>query len=399
MTITTHPAPPVADLPARLAAQVRDTVDAIRALERPAAPAVGAATLALEVVAASGLLAATVPAERGGPGALLGDVAPVVREIAAADASAGLVLAMHYIHTLRLFADPAEPAGTIAAYAAELLAGTASYLGGLVSERTSGSPRRGARTTSTATRAPGGWRAHGRKRYATGSSALSHAVVTLVLPTGRPGRVLLDLRGDGVEVVESWDVLGLRGTASNDLVLDDVAFPDDAILDDQAPAADDGTWSLLLAAVPVGIAAAARSLVLGAAAVPVPVEAPRATDVPRLRAEAGTVELEWTVLASVFDATVRAARERTLDDLSADATKVLVHRSAATLVEATGRVLGAACLASGHPWNQLFRDLRAASHSTPDPYTVTDSLGARALQATDTPETTRSNHDPHPGDR
>ena len=39
--------------------------------------------------------------------------------------------------------------------------------------------------------------------------------------------------GDGVTVHDTWDTMGMRGTASNDVTIDDVFVPDERVLADR----------------------------------------------------------------------------------------------------------------------------------------------------------------------
>ena len=83
-------------------------------------------------------------------------------------------------------------------------------------------------------RADGGWRVTGRKMFASMLEAADHVMV-LAYPDGATaptaGALVLVPRGaPGRRVNANWDVLGMRATRSDQLLLDDCFVPDHAIL-------------------------------------------------------------------------------------------------------------------------------------------------------------------------
>jgi alkylation response protein AidB-like acyl-CoA dehydrogenase len=85
-----------------------------------------------------------------------------------------------------------------------------------------------------AVRVEGGYRVSGRKRFA--SQSRHGAVMSTMFAFDDPeqGRRVLNvavpLSAEGVRVLDTWDTLGMRGTASDDIVLDDVFVPEDKVL-------------------------------------------------------------------------------------------------------------------------------------------------------------------------
>ncbi len=87
----------------------------------------------------------------------------------------------------------------------------------------------GAFPSGTAVRVEDGWKVNGRKTFA--SQAPVGDVVSTWFPTeGEDDREILGmgipLSAPGVEMVETWDTLGMRGTGSHDLVFTDVFVAD-----------------------------------------------------------------------------------------------------------------------------------------------------------------------------
>ena len=69
----------------------------------------------------------------------------------------------------------------------------------------------------------GGYRFDGRKKFCTQAPVAGVVSTSAVLGEPGPDAVVLHagvpLSADGVSIVETWDTLGMRGTASHDVVI------------------------------------------------------------------------------------------------------------------------------------------------------------------------------------
>jgi alkylation response protein AidB-like acyl-CoA dehydrogenase len=128
------------------------------------------------------------------------------------------------------------------------------------------------RPVGQAVEVPGGYRVTGRWPLASGSTHatwfMAGAVVMrdgepLLQPSGAPRMRELSFPADEVEIVDTWDSTGLRGTASHDIAVDDVFVPADRTAWFQDPPAlarplyvmpTIATFATYIAAVPLGIA-------------------------------------------------------------------------------------------------------------------------------------------------
>ena len=85
-----------------------------------------------------------------------------------------------------------------------------------------------------ATKVDGGYRVSGRKVFASQSSAGTVMSTMFAYDDPEQGRRVLNMAvpiaSEGVTVLDNWDTLGMRGTASNDIVLEDVFVPDERVL-------------------------------------------------------------------------------------------------------------------------------------------------------------------------
>lgn len=98
---------------------------------------------------------------------------------------------------------------------------------------------------ATATREGDGWRVSGRWSFGSGSTHADRFVGGIFLSDERGDRLVDDdgmpiwrtafLPEDAVEVHDTWDTVGLRGTASNDYVVEDVFVPDVHLFDAFSP--------------------------------------------------------------------------------------------------------------------------------------------------------------------
>ncbi|MFB9883604.1 acyl-CoA dehydrogenase family protein [Planobispora siamensis] len=183
-------------------------------------------TEAYKAMRECGYLRLAVPNEFGGLGAGLRQVVLAEGELARRAGSAALAAAMHLYLTLvqcwrhRRGAPDAE--GALRRVAADELIMATSGGSDWVSP------------TTTAVQVDGGFRFTGRKKFC------SQAPVATVLSTsavlGEPGpdaevlHATVPLSSPGVSLVETWDTLGMRGTASHDLVFEDVFVPAEKVV-------------------------------------------------------------------------------------------------------------------------------------------------------------------------
>jgi len=87
---------------------------------------------------------------------------------------------------------------------------------------------------TTATRVPGGFRLDGRKIFFTESEVATHFTTCAKLDDETLGPQMVFFNGvrvdtPGLEIVRTWDTLGMRATQSNDLVLNGAFVPDECL--------------------------------------------------------------------------------------------------------------------------------------------------------------------------
>ncbi|PKR77067.1 acyl-CoA dehydrogenase [Halalkalibacillus sediminis] len=126
-------------------------------------------------------------------------------------------------------------------------------------ERNTGSPTRGGRPETTAIWDGQGYILNGRKTFTTLASHLDYAIVSAYIEDDdQVGSFLVDMNNLGVSVDRTWDTLGMRGTGSDDLVLQDVRVKQERLVERKSgKRSGPKGWLLHIPACYLGIASAA----------------------------------------------------------------------------------------------------------------------------------------------
>lgn len=215
----------------------------------------------------SGLLNLSVDARYGGPGAGIEAAARAVSLIAEGEPSTALVWAMHLIYHALPAITGRWNAAVHETMCREALAGIALVNVQRV-EPELGTPARGGLPATTATRTANGWRLDGHKLYSTGAPLLRYFVTWARTGGDDPktGWFCVPRETPGLEIVETWDHMGMRATGSHDLYLRDAEVPFEYALDVRAPIEwqamepSQGAWNnLLLAGLYHGVARSAAN--------------------------------------------------------------------------------------------------------------------------------------------
>ena len=165
-----------------------------------------------------GYLAAPVPHELGGLGATTAEICEAQRVIARACGSTGLASSMH-LHVVLAAAWRWNRGDHVVEPMLRRVGEDR-----IVVVSTGGNDW--THPTAVATPVEGGWRVNGRKTFASISPVGDVVSTFAVVGAPTEGAEVLafgcPLRAEGVRLDETWDAAGMRGTASHDLVLEDV---------------------------------------------------------------------------------------------------------------------------------------------------------------------------------
>lgn len=346
----------------------------------------------IEAVHEAGLLTLTVSARYGGPGGTLADTVRVLSQLGRGDASVAVVTAF----TLLRHAEQARRADWPTAGYRRLL--TESRRGPVLINTLRAEPGAvvGELPATVARRDGDGWLLTGRKTYCTGAEALAWMAVTARTDEEEPrvGTFLVRGESEGLEIDPTWDQLGLRASASHDVVLDGVRVPVDLALglttgrrtarqSVDAEAELSLAWhDLALSAVAIGVARAAEAWLIRFLnqRTPANLTEPLGT-LPRYRTALGEIEAQLIGaeelvegLASRVDRGEPEAVART------GPAHLLATRAATAVVQQAVALTGNPGLSRRHPLERYLRDVLSSRVHLAADETVLEAVGRAALE-------------------
>lgn len=315
-----------------------------------------------EALRSAGFMEAGVPAELGGGGADLAELAEMLRLLAHGCSSTALAFAMH-THQVAIPAWRWRNTPDVRPAVEPLLKRVASER--IVLATSGGSDWVGG--SGRAEKVEGGYKISGRKIFASGSPVAALILTGAVVEEEDGAKVIhfaLPMNAPGLKVLNTWNAHGMRGTGSHDIDLDGVFVPDDKV----ALKRRAGEWHKLFhiigtLAFPLiysaylGVAESARDIAVGLVASR-PVGA-------RQRRLAGEMD---TALASARHAqramVARTARNDPGEDSINEVMicRRLVEEQGLRAVELAMDLAGGAGFYRTHGLEQRFRDMQGARY-------------------------------------
>jgi alkylation response protein AidB-like acyl-CoA dehydrogenase len=329
----------------------------------------------------AGLLKAGVPVELGGDGATIAELALLQRDLAHSCGSTALASSMHQ-HVV---------AFTAWRYRRGLPGAEATLRrvadDGIVLVSTGGGDY--THPSGTARKVHGGFVVSGRKRFASQSAVGAVASTMFRYDDPEQGtrvlNVAVPLAAQGVTIVNTWNSLGMRGTASDDIVFDDVFVPDDKVLANRPHGVVDGPLQVISSiAFPIvsgaylGVADAAYEAALAAASAS---EAKRASVVAQR--QLGLMRHKLQVAGWALDGALAAVGDDPTPDADAYfavmAAKREVAQAGVEVCDLAMEVVGGSAYYKGSVVERCYRDIRAAKFHPLDPETTLVETGKHAL--------------------
>lgn len=311
---------------------------------------------------ASGLYAAGVPTELGGFGLELDELSEMLRTIARACSSTGLAFSMHThqiaVNAWRLKHEKAPVAPLLERIARDKLLILSTGGGDWLD------------SSGEAVPVEGGFRVNARKLFASGSPAgdiLSTSAVVREANPGTEATVIhfgIPMSTPGISIKPTWRTMGMRSTASNDVVLDDVLVTENAV----AVRRPQGKWHPLFHAISmlafpliysvyVGVAEAARERALA-------LVRKRRPDEHLLQA-VGEMETQLESARSTHASWVTFSMDAALGPATTSRSMIyrtLVARAVLGTADAAMNVAGGAAFFRSTGLERLFRDAQGARY-------------------------------------
>jgi alkylation response protein AidB-like acyl-CoA dehydrogenase len=339
-----------------------------------------------------------VPVELGGWGADLLETVMTVERLAVGDGSTALSITMH-LQTLGSAAERGNWPQALFARICTDVVRRGALINACATEPELGSPSRGGKPKTTArlvdpalsSHDPAAtWSISGRKSFASMAPVLDYLIIPASLEddSGEVAHFVVP-RSEGVEIVETWDAMGMRTTGSHDVVLRDVVVPNANLIarNSQSTGGGANAWFLLtVSAVYLGVAEAA----LAAAAryaqerVPTALGRPIATleSVQRHLGQAAFLIQQARSLL-YHHAALWGAEPAVREEMAAmlAVAKVTATNNAVTAVDHCMRAAGGISITHALPLERYYRDVRAGlSHPIGDDEAY-HILGRQALSA------------------
>lgn len=254
-------------------------------------------------------------------------------------------------------------------------------------EPTSGSPTRGALPTTTVQLMGNGTiTVSGQKSYTSLSPVLDLFLVIAVLD-GQKVEVAIPSIANGVSIIEDWDMVGMRGTASHLLKLDNVALPETAIYYHYPKEQIGEAANAQLMHIPacyLGIALAARkeAITFASSYQPPSLDKP-IIHTPNVQLHLGEIELALQAARAFMYHTAEQYETSNHNigaiNASLNSVKIVAMRAALDCVDRAMKIVGLKGLAQSHPLQRLYRDVRFGLHNPPMEDAVLFSLGRKAI--------------------
>lgn len=375
-------------------ALIGEMADSFKPLAQAVDEAGGFAFESAERLRASGYTTWAVPEEYGGTGMSVYELVLYQERIAMGDPALALAIGWHMGTVADLAAKKSWSEDKLAPFLQAVAAG--KLMNRAATEKGTGSPTRGGKMQTTAEPHGDGYVVTGRKTFTSLAPVLDLVVVNTTLIDGDtegPADFLIPMDAPGVSVDPVWNMMGMRGTGSHDLVLEDVVLPAEALVYRASAGKRAGQANPHLLHVPacyLGAARAAREEALSFAASYQPNTLDRPIiHLPHIGALIGEIDVELAA-ARHFMYSVAAKWGHAVADEAAGiaelgAVKVFAIRTALSVADKALRIAGAHGLAQTHPLQRLFRDIRFGLSNPPMEDSVLRLYHQRAIQETTLP--------------
>lgn len=309
----------------------------------------------------------TLPVEYGGEGATIEDMVVLQSYLGSLDGATALSIGWHLSVVGQLYEQHMWEEAMLKQFAGDIRNG--ALVNRAVSEADTGSPTRGGRPATHATKTESGYKLNGVKTFTSMSKALTHYIVAAYVDDiEEVGFFLVPREIEGVEIADNWDMVGMRATESHDLVLNDVYVPFENFVEGRRKPQPNG-WILHIPSTYLGIAQAARDYAIEFAKHHSP-NSIKGTiaELPTVQQNVG--KMESLLLSARHFLWSTAKGYQTIEQNpnvwnETSASKILVMNQGLEVIDLAMRIVGAKSLEMDRPLQRYYRDMRAGLHNPP----------------------------------
>ncbi|MCL9758962.1 acyl-CoA dehydrogenase family protein [Frankia sp. AiPa1] len=337
----------------------------------------------------AGLLRLGIDPRYGGQGLGPVDSVRVFEALGKGDPSVGLIASMTvFQHVLQARA-PFWPEQLYRRVVADSLERPV-LLNAIRAEPELGAPVRGGLPATKIRRTTDGWVVRGHKGFATSSEGLSYHLVWVATEEDDPlvGHVIVPAGTPGIEIVRTWDHLGLRASSTHDVLYHDVAVPEAnfrgvRLSEQTAPDLGFAAVGIGATALYIGVARAAQEFFLRFAheRVPTALGRPIATT-ERIQTIAGEIEAQLIAAEEIAFGIARRSEQGDPEVAGrAVVAKPLIARAAISAVQTAVAALGNPGLTRHNPLERHLRDVHCVRVHPPQEDSALLAAGRRTLAA------------------
>lgn len=336
----------------------------------------------------AGFLKLSIPQKYGGDDLTLYEFVLIQEKLAQGDGATALSLGWHLGILMNIRETEKWEEKTYARISREIIQFD-KLLNSAASEPNGGSPARGGKPETTAKRNGEKWIINGKKIFTSLAPALDYFLITATIEdTGEVGEFIIPRESPGLSIEETWNTLGMRGTRSDDLILENVVLEAEALTGLKTKSSKGPVpqgWLLHIPACYLGIAIAARNFAVQFAKKHQPNSLNHPIkDLPEVRRKIAKMDLSLLTARHLLYGTAEKwdASPNERNKLSAElaAAKTVATNTAVEAVDLAMRVVGGQSMFNSLPLQRYYRDVRAGLHNPPADEITYSILADQAFQ-------------------
>ncbi|MGE7950106.1 acyl-CoA dehydrogenase family protein [Lysinibacillus sp. NPDC093688] len=323
----------------------------------------------------AGYFKLTVPKKYGGEEISLYEMLLVQEQLARGDASTALSVGWHLLTFLNVREAKTWPEPIFAELSRKAVE-EGSLLNIINSERGKGNISRGSLPGTIAKKVPGGYIITGEKAFASLAPILKQFTIIAYIEEENVTAEFLITKNDQVEVINTWDAMGMRATGSHDIIFHNTFVPEEALLYTHRPnelnrfLADGRVYSLEIPAVYLGVAGAARDYAIDFAKNTYSYSLENTiAHASHVQQKIGEIEILYqTARRTLYSIAAQVEQNSAIkDQLSEDVSiaKYVICNNAIDIVTKAMQVVGGRSLSKTSKLQRLFRDVQCSRFNPP----------------------------------